>query len=75
MSKDEKPESKPAEPTRLEYTGGTSGSIRTEDGTVLIAHVEPGDVLEPASAEHRTALLATGHFRPTRRAVTAKETA
>lgn len=60
--------------TRVEYTGQTAGSIRALDGTVLVAHVEPGDVLDPETTQARKELLATGHFQLTRRRATADGT-
>lgn len=60
--------------TRVEYTGQTAGSIRLDDGTVLVAHVEPGDVLDPETPQTRQALLATGHFQLTRRRATPSST-
>ena len=63
------------ESTRIEYTSNTSGSIRDSKGELLLAHVDPGDVLEPDTAKLRKALLDTGHFQLTRRALTKKEPA
>ncbi|CAM3266141.1 hypothetical protein DESA109040_05895 [Deinococcus saxicola] len=64
----------PPEPTRVQYIGQTAGSIRLEDGTVLVHHVEPGDVLDPETAKDRHALLDTGHFELTRKRATTDTT-
>ncbi|MDV6376246.1 hypothetical protein [Deinococcus arenicola] len=72
---DNAPVKPPPEMTRVQFIGGTAGSIRDpEDGTVLVRHVEPGDVLEPDSAQARRALLNTGHFELTRRRATTDPT-
>ena len=47
---------------------------RDEDGTVLVHHIEPGDVLEPDSAKTRKALLDTRHFELTRKRATTDAT-
>lgn len=79
MSDDKKAETPPAdkaptpEPTRIEYTSNTAGSIRDSKGDLLLAHVDPGDVIEPETAKLRRQLLDTGHFQPSRRALTKKE--
>ena len=66
-------DTKAPEPTRIEYTSNTSGSIRDGKGDLLLAHVDPGDVIEPETAKLRRQLLDTGHFQPSRRALTKKE--
>ena len=60
--------------TRVEYTGQTAGSIRTLEGQVLVRHVEPGDVIEPADDKERKALIDSGHFVLTRHRATTDTT-
>lgn len=61
------PELKPEpELTRVKYVGQTAGSLRREDGSLLVEYVRPGDVLEPETAKLRKELLGTGHFELTR---------
>lgn len=61
--------------TRVEYTGQTAGSIRDDKtGAVLVRHVEPRDVIEPADDKERKALIDSGHFVLTRHRATTDTT-